>query len=577
MALRSQIDSHKIHEGYLYKKGVYNKSWRRRYFVLYDDRTMDYFKHESHSSQRNKAKGIIHLTQIKHVEFVEYDDPTATSTAAPAIAKYNMNKNNNTANTYDKFRPTADDQKTKPQNNANYGVNGWSTSNHSNVVISSIAPPDEYTLTETEKHFMAQREMLCKSLEDLRRKQLKQSTLNITNNHYYKPKSPRVSRGRSEPRAPQPTAIMQSMVSVPPPAICELTPDLTDDDAFPHRSRSVSVASSNVTMTSTASSRYMERQVISNDIQKHHHFRGDTQRDEYDAFQMIWNASKSNLKCDKMYAFALISRSNGRDWMLSAETNQDLKQWITVCSKLSQGDVLLSGSLNNKHFVLYQHKVLNCYKDVRLKHIEFDMDLRHILYLKYDKINTDCARMIEIGLHNETNNVVLNASSARDAYQWFQQIKSLFCDKLVLKIIYDSEVLNINISHSGQDLKRRHIAMYRDYIVIFRDKQQLHSIKTMTFFSKTIFRDYARKQKCILIPLNANMKMRAASKNNGKYVFLVSNADGDRKWYFSVKTKAILKKWLNLLSPLRYKHSNVNGHHHHHAKKDVSDILVHKD
>ena len=62
-------------KGWLYKKGWYNTSWKKRYFVLYDDRTIHYFSKESHSSNRSKAKGKIHLTQIERVELVQYVDP----------------------------------------------------------------------------------------------------------------------------------------------------------------------------------------------------------------------------------------------------------------------------------------------------------------------------------------------------------------------------------------------------------------------------------------------------------------------------------------------------------------------
>ena len=73
--LYTQIDSHCIHGGHLYKKGVYNKAWRKRYFVLFDDRTISYFEKEKHAKSRNKAKGSIHLTQIQRVELVHYSDP----------------------------------------------------------------------------------------------------------------------------------------------------------------------------------------------------------------------------------------------------------------------------------------------------------------------------------------------------------------------------------------------------------------------------------------------------------------------------------------------------------------------
>eukprot|EP01084_Bolivina_argentea_P229492 387308_1 len=75
MSLNQQIDAHAVHSGWLYKKGFYNTSWKKRFFVLYDDRTIHYFTQASHASNRHKAKGKIHLTQIRRVELVTYNDP----------------------------------------------------------------------------------------------------------------------------------------------------------------------------------------------------------------------------------------------------------------------------------------------------------------------------------------------------------------------------------------------------------------------------------------------------------------------------------------------------------------------
>eukprot|EP01083_Nonionella_stella_P218352 783071_1 len=118
-SLHSQLDSHILHEGYLSKKGKYNTSFQRRYFKLYDDRTIDYFKDSSQSSSRSKAKGTIHLTQIKRVELVEYED------GHPKIIELDLENTNK------------DKIKLKMQNNIAY------FNNDSNV-ISSYRPPPEY-------------------------------------------------------------------------------------------------------------------------------------------------------------------------------------------------------------------------------------------------------------------------------------------------------------------------------------------------------------------------------------------------------------------------------------------------
>eukprot|EP01084_Bolivina_argentea_P096820 174050_1 len=72
MSFHSQIDSHILKEGYLWKMGRLHKSFKERYFVVYDDRTISYFAKKCHSKSRSKAKGTIYLTQIQRVEFVEY-------------------------------------------------------------------------------------------------------------------------------------------------------------------------------------------------------------------------------------------------------------------------------------------------------------------------------------------------------------------------------------------------------------------------------------------------------------------------------------------------------------------------
>eukprot|EP01084_Bolivina_argentea_P017415 32531_1 len=67
-SLYQQLDSHTVHSGWLYKKGWYNTSWKKRYFMLYDDRAIHYFAPESHSLNQAKAKGKIHLTQTRRVK-----------------------------------------------------------------------------------------------------------------------------------------------------------------------------------------------------------------------------------------------------------------------------------------------------------------------------------------------------------------------------------------------------------------------------------------------------------------------------------------------------------------------------
>ena len=61
-------DQVQIHNGWLLKKGYVNKSWKRRYFKLYSDGTMDYFNKDTDT----KKKGTINLTQITRLEALKY-------------------------------------------------------------------------------------------------------------------------------------------------------------------------------------------------------------------------------------------------------------------------------------------------------------------------------------------------------------------------------------------------------------------------------------------------------------------------------------------------------------------------
>eukprot|EP01084_Bolivina_argentea_P017416 32533_1 len=58
-SLNQQLDSHKVHSGWLYKKEAIFR------IIRYDDRTIHHFAKESHSL---KAKGKIHLTQTRRVK-----------------------------------------------------------------------------------------------------------------------------------------------------------------------------------------------------------------------------------------------------------------------------------------------------------------------------------------------------------------------------------------------------------------------------------------------------------------------------------------------------------------------------
>eukprot|EP00483_Globobulimina_turgida_P003699 UN03705 len=178
MSLHSQIDSHKIREGYIHKKGnKINKSFQRRYFVLYDDRTVDYFKDKNQSNQRNKARGTIHLTQIKRVELVAFDDPNDININNAE----NINRDNNNKTKAVPQEADSQDAKNKNKSKKLNSLNGWCTMNNNNIV-SSVQPPPDYnhTINETEKLFEKERVLLCESLSALKSKHNDQQQISVS-------------------------------------------------------------------------------------------------------------------------------------------------------------------------------------------------------------------------------------------------------------------------------------------------------------------------------------------------------------------------------------------------------------
>ena len=125
-----------------------------------------------------------------------------------------------------------------------------------------------------------------------------------------------------------------------------------------------------------------------------------------------------------------------------------------------------------------------------------------------------------------------------------------------MKRYYDSPVLDINMVHNGQSLRNRYIAYFGTFgLVVFKTKQQLETIKRMTFFEETRFRNYIRKEHCTIIAINEQVKCRRASSKNGSFAFVVCNQHDDRKWYFNVASAAVLDKWIRLLVEKRRRRS----------------------
>ena len=76
--------SRKIHEGVIYKKGQFNKSWKERYFVLYNSRRLAYFAKKSE------------LEPIKQIDLSDVQSINIIPNNGKKVKhKYNNNNNQN--------------------------------------------------------------------------------------------------------------------------------------------------------------------------------------------------------------------------------------------------------------------------------------------------------------------------------------------------------------------------------------------------------------------------------------------------------------------------------------------------
>lgn len=122
-----------------------------------------------------------------------------------------------------------------------------------------------------------------------------------------------------------------------------------------------------------------------------------SKRDEFNIFKSVMDDTRLGLRCNRRYSFSLIHPN--REYILSAEHNQELKEWISIFNKLVQGKPLYSGYLalqcdskwSRKFFILFENKVLNYYRDHNEVSdgtaCEFDIDLRHVMWLRFTKKN----------------------------------------------------------------------------------------------------------------------------------------------------------------------------------------------
>ena len=244
-------------------------------------------------------------------------------------------------------------------------------------------------------------------------------------------------------------------------------------------------------------------------------------------FESMMNGTKSELQSDRKYSFALVSSS--RDWLLCAESIKELKQWALKLYDLTQGDKVYE----NDKLILFQNKVLKYNGDY--------IDLINVLFLRLEP-QTKC---IEIGVSRDKN-IKLSGMNVLECYN---QIKPLYDDSHSLK--YHSLMRKIHIVHQNKVIQNQYVGLYRDYLVIFKDTDQkrFKLFENAIFCNKNSFREYSKLQNYILIPLNANTKIRKASKKHGKHCIFISNACGNIRYYLCVKNEQILNEWMTHLLP----------------------------
>merc|ERR1719204_603670 len=91
--------------------------------------------------------------------------------------------------------------------------------------------------------------------------------------------------------------------------------------------------------------------------------------DKFGVFQAVSGDTPLGQCSDRKYSFSL--RTPGRDYILSAENGEALKEWASIISGLSRGSPIHSGYLalrdqekewSTRFFILFRNKVLNYYR-----------------------------------------------------------------------------------------------------------------------------------------------------------------------------------------------------------------------
>lgn len=101
------------------------------------------------------------------------------------------------------------------------------------------------------------------------------------------------------------------------------------------------------------------------------HRRSSEKLDEFNVFQTIIQQQTLHLTSMKRYAFALVSEK--RNWILSAENENECREWLCLLVKLVQGKKVFSGYLvkrgakihswKRRFIILFENRVLNYFHE----------------------------------------------------------------------------------------------------------------------------------------------------------------------------------------------------------------------
>lgn len=88
--MASDSHSRKLHEGIIFKKGQINKSWKSRWFVLYNNRRLAYFENRN----SNESIKEIDLSDVHSINIIP-TQPDKNSLSKKRKSKIKANNNNN--------------------------------------------------------------------------------------------------------------------------------------------------------------------------------------------------------------------------------------------------------------------------------------------------------------------------------------------------------------------------------------------------------------------------------------------------------------------------------------------------